>query len=112
MSKIFITSDTHYNHSNIVRGTTQWDLSGQTKGNQSVRDFDTLEEHNNALVNGINSVVGEDDVLFHLGDWSFGGLDSIFSFRKRLNVKNIHLCFGNHDHHIKNNRVRSATLTK
>ena len=101
---IFFTSDTHYGHSNIVKGTTKWDLNGQTRGNQSVRDFDTLEEHDQAIVDGINSFVGEKDILYHLGDWSFAGLDNIFKFREQLKVKTIHLCFGNHCHHIKSNK--------
>jgi len=109
MSRVFFTSDTHYGHSNIVRGTTRWDLSGDTKG-QSCRDFDTLEEHNKALVEGINKVVGKDDILYHLGDWSFGGLDNIWKFRNQLRVDTIHLIFGNHDHHIRNNKVFSGIL--
>lgn len=109
---IFFTSDTHYGHSNIVKGTTRWDLNGQTRGNRSVRDFDTLEEHDQAIVDGINSFVGENDILYHLGDWSFAGLDNIFKFREQLKVKTIHLCFGNYDHHIRNNKVRSGTLAE
>ena len=46
----------------------------------------------------------ENDILYHLGDWSFGGLNQIWEFRKRLNCKKIHLILGNHDHHIENNK--------
>ena len=105
MSNIWFTSDTHYNHKNIVKGTTSWTLDGKDGGShslQSTRDFNTLEEHNETLVNNINSLVKEDDILYHLGDWSFGGINSIWNFRKQLKCKNIHLIFGNHDHHIEN----------
>jgi len=30
---------------------------------------------NDTLVNNINEMVGENDVLIHLGDWSFGGFE-------------------------------------
>jgi calcineurin-like phosphoesterase family protein len=59
---------------------------------------------NTTIVNNINEVVGDDDILFHLGDWSFGGQDKIEEFRSRLNCKNIHLVLGNHDHHIQRNK--------
>jgi calcineurin-like phosphoesterase family protein len=59
---------------------------------------------NDALVNNINEVVGENDVLVHLGDWSFGGFEKISEFRNRIICKNIHLTYGNHDHHIRNNK--------
>jgi calcineurin-like phosphoesterase family protein len=59
---------------------------------------------NDALVNNINEVVGENDVLVHLGDWSFGGFEKISEFRNRIVCKNIHLTYGNHDHHIRNNK--------
>lgn len=101
-SKIFFTSDTHYAHKNIVRGTTEWSSEGRT---QRVRDFDTLEEHNFHLVSNINNTVGQDDTLIHLGDWSFGGIENIYKFYEQLICKNIILTLGNHDHHIKNNRV-------
>lgn len=101
--KIWFTSDSHYGHKNICRGTTEWDLKDHG-GHLSVRDFDTVEEMNTALVDSINKYVGEDDYLVHLGDWSFGGIDNIWNFRKRINCKNIIEIFGNHDHHIVNNK--------
>jgi calcineurin-like phosphoesterase family protein len=59
---------------------------------------------NDAIVAGINSVVGPDDYLVHMGDWSFGGFESIVEFRKRVVCKNVILFLGNHDHHIRNNK--------
>ena len=47
---IWFTSDTHYNHKNIVRGTTEWKEFEDGSNHQSLRDFDTLEEHNDKLV--------------------------------------------------------------
>jgi calcineurin-like phosphoesterase family protein len=104
---IWFTSDTHYHHKNIVRGTTSWadDPSKGAASVQRTRDFNTLEEHDDALVNNINKVVGENDILYHLGDWSFGGLEYVWEFRKRLKCRFIHLTLGNHDHHIERNRV-------
>lgn len=104
MSNIWFTSDTHYGHRNIVRGVSNW---RDENGNPSPgpRDFDTLEEHNEALIAGINDNVKEGDTLYHLGDWSFGGYMNIVHFRNSLNVKTIHLCLGNHDHHIKAKKV-------
>jgi calcineurin-like phosphoesterase family protein len=65
---------------------------------------------NDAIVNGINSVVGQDDVLIHLGDWSFGGFENIKIFRDRIVCQEIHLILGNHDHHIENNRIDCQEL--
>jgi calcineurin-like phosphoesterase family protein len=96
--KLWFTSDTHYNHSNICSSTTKWSDSRLT------RQFASLEAMNQRLVDNINDVVGENDILIHLGDWSFGGIDSIGEFRDRINCKNIHLVLGNHDHHIQNNK--------
>lgn len=74
------------------------------------RDFNTLDEMNDAIVNNINSVVGEDDVFIHVGDWSFGGFENIEIFRNRILCKEIHLIFGNHDHHIERNRGNCQSL--
>lgn len=90
---LWFCSDPHYNHKNICRGISTWN-SGST------RDFKTLEEMNIRLVENINSVVSENDTLFCLGDWSFGGPGSIKEFRDKINCKNINLILGNHDKHI------------
>ena len=60
---------------------------------------------NELIVNNINKYVKEDDILYHLGDWSFGGIENIWEFRKLINCKNIYLVPGNHDHHIKSNKI-------
>ena len=95
---IWFTSDTHYNHSNICLGTSRWDDKSE------LRPFQTLQEHNDVLVHNINSNIHEDDTLFHLGDFSFGGFDSIEEFRNRIICRNLHIITGNHDHHIENNK--------
>jgi len=97
--QLFFTSDTHYAHSNICSATTNWSVN-----DGYARKFDSLEDMNQRLVDNINNMVGEDDILIHLGDWSFGGFDKIEEFRSRILCKNIHLVLGNHDHHIRNNR--------
>jgi calcineurin-like phosphoesterase family protein len=102
--KIFFTSDTHYGHTNICRGVTNWRDKNGDVPMDTTRDFETLEQMNDKIVESINSVVGEDDTLFHLGDWSFGGYDNIEEFRNRIVCKNIHLILGNHDHHIERNK--------
>ena len=101
--KLWITSDTHYNHKNICEGTSNW-TSGKT------RPFQTLEKMNARIVDNINTKVGQDDILIHLGDWSFGGFESIEEFRSRIICKNVYLIYGNHDHHIVNNRGNVQSL--
>jgi calcineurin-like phosphoesterase family protein len=97
--QLFFTSDTHYSHSNICSATTNWSVN-----NGYARKFDSLEDMNQRLVDNINFLVQEDDILIHLGDWSFGGFDKIEEFRSKINCKNIHLVLGNHDHHIERNK--------
>lgn len=98
-SNIWFTSDTHFHHKNIVTGTSTWEKTEESE-NQKTRNFETLEEHDETLVNNFNQLIKPDDILYHLGDWSFGGHEQIKIFRNKLNCKNIHLIFGNHDQHI------------
>jgi len=101
---VYFTSDTHYNHKNICRGVSDWS-ERDGKDVQKTRNFRTLSEMNDAIVNAINSVVKIDDTLYHLGDWSFGGIESIWNFRKRILCKDIHLIFGNHDEKVEANML-------
>lgn len=94
---IFVVSDTHYSHKNIIKSLSSW-TSGAN------RDFISINHHNDIMVSNINNTVGEDDILFLLGDFVFGGFENIKIFRNRINCKEIYFVLGNHDHHIKNNR--------
>lgn len=102
MSNIWLTSDFHINHANLCRGTTKWE---DTRG---CRDFDNPTEMENELVKNLNEMVGPDDILYNLGDVIFGNVEYLPTFLNRLNCKNIHLIWGNHDHKIK----KSDKLTK
>lgn len=97
MSNIFFTSDTHFGHTNIAgKKVSKW--------KDGYRDYNCVDDMNIDLVKAINEIVKEDDTLYHLGDWSFGGIENIWNFRKQLICKNIHLILGNHDHHIEENK--------
>jgi calcineurin-like phosphoesterase family protein len=59
---------------------------------------------NSHLIGNINEKVEQDDILFHLGDWSFGGFEQIQKFRDSIFCKNVHIITGNHDHHIESDK--------
>ena len=89
MSKnIWVTSDLHYNHAKIL---TFYDYRGAR-----TRDFDSVDEMNEFLIDRWNSVVRPGDIVYHLGDTFFGDRDKFkrdwpkFNGSKRLIV-------GNHD---------------
>ena len=110
---VWITSDTHYHHTNICRGVTGWrTLDGKIPINHT-RNFQDLDEMDSVIVNNINSKVGPNDTLIHLGDVAFGGFEKIGEFLNRLVCKNIHLVLGNHDQHITKNKedIRSKFLS-
>src|SRR5690348_10477072 len=98
-SNIWFTSDTHYHHKNLVVSTSEW------IDKTTCRNFPSLEEHDNTLVDNINNVVKVNDILYHVGDWSFGGKERVGEFRKRINCNTIHLILGNHDQHIQKERI-------
>lgn len=94
MSNIFFTSDSHAFHRNIAGPkVSNWDAG--------FRDFDDEFVMTDAIVKSYNDVVGENDTLYHLGDWSFGGKHRVAEFRNRIKCRNIILIYGNHDHHIR-----------
>ncbi len=80
--KIFFTSDTHFFHTNIIKFCN--------------RPFNSVEEMNETLINNWNSVVGKNDIVFHLGDFGFCSSYEMVNLLKRLNG-NIYLILGNHD---------------
>lgn len=78
-----MTSDTHFGHEAIPR------LSG--------RPFDSISEHDEALIENWNSVVGAEDLTFVLGDAFLGNrLALMRAYLPRMNGRKI-LVSGNHD---------------
>lgn len=99
MGNIWFTSDSHFGHTNIAGPK----ISNWTSG---YRNFNSVHEMNMAIVDGVNKYVKEDDILYHLGDWSFGGAQNILQFRNYILCKNIHLILGNHDQHIVDKEIK------
>ena len=59
--RVWITSDTHFHHTNICRGITNWRTQDGKIPVNSTRDFLSLDQMNDAIVNNINEKVGPDD---------------------------------------------------
>jgi len=54
----FYTADEHYNHANIIKFCN--------------RPFSNVREMNETLIKNHNEVVGESDIVVHVGDFSMG----------------------------------------
>jgi calcineurin-like phosphoesterase family protein len=57
------------------------------------------------IINTINKYVQQEDTLYFVGDWCFGGIENIYNCYSRIICKNIIFIAGNHDDHIKKNKV-------
>ena len=80
--KIFVISDTHFGHANIIRYCD--------------RPFATVDEMNRSLIENWNSVVSNNDIVIHVGDFAFLKQEALADIRTKLNGK-IWLIRGNHD---------------
>lgn len=98
--KLWWTADIHHFHTNICYGESRWDNK-----EKNCRKFDTTKEMSRHMISQINKYVGQEDLLFFLGDWSFGGIDNVWNLRKQLLVQDIIFILGNHDQHIVKNRI-------
>lgn len=87
-NKIFVTSDTHFSHKNIL----VYEAAN--------RPFKNKEEMDRVLIQRWNSVVRPCDVVFHLGDFAFAGKTIIKNIMSRLNGRKF-LLLGNHDRYKK-----------
>lgn len=81
-SDVFFTSDTHFGHGKIIE--------------YCHRPFKSVEEMNEKLIENWNSVISDNSIVFHLGDFAFGGSQLWNETLSRLKGKII-LILGNHD---------------
>lgn len=79
---IWFTSDLHFGHKNIIKFCN--------------RPWKTTEEMDEALIANWSSVVGDNDIVFDLGDFAFATNSRWKELIQRLNGKH-YLILGNHD---------------
>jgi calcineurin-like phosphoesterase family protein len=87
----FYTADWHLSHTNIVRGVSSW------PNKDECRNFQTIEEMNDLIINNCNKVVKPSDTLYIVGDFALTSLNKWPGLRSRVKCENIHLILGNHD---------------
>ena len=77
--RVWFIGDTHFDHHDIIAFCD--------------RPYKSVAEMNAAMIANWNALVAKDDTVWHLGDFSFGEVDS---YLRQLNgIK--HLIHGNHD---------------
>lgn len=83
---IWLISDTHFNHVNIA---------GDAWGDMG-RNFDSVQEMNELMIQRWNEVVRPGDIVYHLGDVTFGDKNWMNIHWPRL-MGSKRLIVGNHD---------------
>ncbi len=91
----FWTADTHLGHKAILKHCPERMV------------FDDIKTMDDILIDNINSEVGKNDTLYHLGDfcWNKAG-----HYRQRINCREIHVIRGNHDSSSLKTHVSSLEL--
>jgi len=84
--KIFVCSDSHFNHANILKYCN--------------RPFSSVEEMNNAIIRNWNNAIAEDDIVIFCGDLCFARTAQAAEVTQRL-TEALHgqkiIITGNHD---------------
>lgn len=95
---IFLTSDSHFHHKNILEFED--------------RPYQSVEEMNEGLIKAWNAVVRKTDTVYHLGDFCFGNVAQWLDILNQLRG-NIVLIKGNHDKSkIVNRALREGYLSE
>lgn len=85
MPETWFISDTHFGHENVLKFCPSRAVLGET-----------IEEHDEALIQRWNEMVRPEDKVYHLGDVAFGRRKQDLRWMRRLMGK-IMLLRGNHD---------------
>ena len=81
--KFYFTADEHYGHANIIK--------------YCHRPFESVKEMDEEIIRKHNEVVGEEDTVFHLGDFTLKRGEMVKSYIRRLNGNHIFVR-GSHDY--------------
>lgn len=82
MGRVWFTADTHLGHGNFIR--------------HCARPWQTVADMDAELIARWNAVVGRDDEVWHLGDFSYRSAKAPADYLRHLNGRK-HLVWGNHD---------------
>lgn len=86
MSKIYLISDTHFGHANVIK--------------YSDRPYSNVQQMDNELIKNWNNVVRKDDIVYFLGDFCMGGKELIAHYTQQLQGRK-RIVLGNHDRNAK-----------
>lgn len=79
---IWLSSDHHFENFGVIKNCN--------------RPFSSVEEMNETLIKNWNSVINKQDIIYYLGDFSFGKYANNLKIFNRLNGKQKILIKGNH----------------
>ena len=79
---IWVTSDWHFNHANILRYCRP--------------QFANIDEHNKYIIDRFNATVGKDDLVYVLGDVGFTPMTNLIPLVQSMHGRKV-LLIGNHD---------------
>jgi calcineurin-like phosphoesterase family protein len=85
MSKVWVSSDLHFNHKRII------EFCPASRGH-----CESLDHMNQTIINNFNSVIAEEDTLYLLGDIGFGEVGPALDLIRQLNGQKVWI-HGNHD---------------
>jgi calcineurin-like phosphoesterase family protein len=104
--KVWFTADLHLGHGNIIKfcnrpflDSREREMVRQDPRGKYRLSSETVRRHDDALIDAINTRVAAEDVLWILGDFCWGQLHEATAYRNRIHCRNVHLVWGNHDHH-------------
>lgn len=92
----YYIADLHFGHLNIVRHDA----------NNGGKNFISIEEHDNLIIENINKVVTPQDNLYFLGDVSWYSPRETAELLEKIKCKNKFLIRGNHDRWAKDGRCK------
>src|SRR5437868_1386325 len=103
--QVWFTADLHLGHGNIIRYCNRPFMTRaeaekakvDPRGKWRVSP-ETIDRHDQALIDAINARVAADDVLWIVGDFCWGELDDAQHYRDRIACRTVYLVWGNHDH--------------